>query len=189
MNVRTCPHCNEPMVKPIGQMFFCKNDCDLKVSAETLVTESQIDPPSIKVGSRVRVVKKIDDDDRYKVGDEFFVISDPEPGDKGNFVRCNVKQIDKWNVSDPYDAGIYIEELEIIQSAPVGRRAGEFRRGDKVRVVSKHCADIRYKNGDILYVLIPQLNINMVRCSKDKDCDSASTWIMPYPDEIELMDG
>lgn len=39
MQEQHCPHCGGPMLNPFGQMFYCKNDCDLKGKKNATVNE------------------------------------------------------------------------------------------------------------------------------------------------------
>ena len=88
-------------------------------------------------GTRVRVVKKIDEDPAYNVGNEFFILG-PQGGWRRDAFRCSKEK------SGSYDACIYEDELEAIKPEL------KFQIGDRVNFTSYYYREFGQLTGTVI---------------------------------------
>ena len=66
-------------------------------------------PGEFRKGDKVRVIKKIDSDNCYGVGDEFYIIRQGRGSTLGPTFKCSLC------LNGPYEYSIYSDELELVE--------------------------------------------------------------------------
>lgn len=112
-----CKHCGAEL-KQLFYMnsWYCPNDCDCKTKISNYLEELAHYPTMVarkpgefKKGDKVRVIKKIDSDNCYGVGDEFYIIRQGRGSTLGPTFKCSLC------LNGPYECFIYPDELELVE--------------------------------------------------------------------------
>ena len=145
MNEQFCPYCGKKKVNPFGMMFYCPDNCDLR-AADAGSQDDGRQSREFKIGDRVVVINNVDGDPSYEIGDIFIIKKFREHVvNKKTLAECR-------NEDDRKNASIYLEELELCPLETDVRKPGEFKKGDRVRVIKKLDTDDYYDVGDEFYI-------------------------------------
>ncbi|HUX78832.1 MAG TPA: hypothetical protein VMW10_03665 [Alphaproteobacteria bacterium] len=180
MNEQFCPHCGKTMVNPIGQMFYCPDECDLRVAnagSQEIPNEREF-----QIGDRVRVYKKIDTDSSYEIGNILYITRFYNLWNDSLCVECTSED-------DGVYLHVYLEELELCPLETNTRKPREFKKGDRVKVIKKLDGDSYYDVGDEFYISSKAVGHHYGptwRCTRNLNIDK---WgVLIYTDELELVE-